>query len=79
MIEEAEKDAGLGNGGLGRLAACFMDSCATLGLPVLGYGLRYEYGMFKQLIKTGIKWKNPITGWDSVIIRGKFNAPNTRA
>ena len=52
VIEE-EPDAGLGNGGLGRLAACFMDSCATLQLPVMGYGIRYEYGMFRQYIENG--------------------------
>ncbi|MEA3405830.1 MAG: glycogen/starch/alpha-glucan phosphorylase [Pseudomonadota bacterium] len=58
-IEDAEKDAGLGNGGLGRLAACFMDSCATLQLPVMGYGLRYEYGMFRQLIQNGFQIEEP--------------------
>ena len=52
-VAEEENDAGLGNGGLGRLAACFMDSCATLNLPVMGYGLHYEYGMFQQRIENG--------------------------
>ena len=52
-IADTEQDAGLGNGGLGRLAACFLDSCATLQLPVKGYGLRYEYGIFKQRIEDG--------------------------
>ena len=56
---EFELDAGLGNGGLGRLAACFLDSCANLRLPVVGYGLRYEYGMFHQRIEGGRQIEDP--------------------
>ena len=61
-IEEligSELDAGLGNGGFGRLAACFIDSCATLQLPIIGYGLRYEYGMFTQTIINGEQVEKP--------------------
>ncbi|UDQ98534.1 glycogen/starch/alpha-glucan phosphorylase [Lentisphaerota bacterium WC36G] len=67
-IREEEVDEGLGNGGLGRLAACFLDSLATLEIPAIGYGIRYDYGIFKQVIEDGyqveqpdnwLKWGNP--------------------
>lgn len=69
-IMEQEHDMGLGNGGLGRLAACYLDSMATLQLPAFGYGIRYEYGIFEQDIENGYQveradnWLRDGNPWD---------------
>ena len=74
---DAEADAGLGNGGLGRLAACFLDSLATLGMPGYGYGINYEYGLFRQEIKGGSQRERPdawMTGETPWLIERKADA-----
>jgi len=78
-LEEEEWDAGLGNGGLGRLASCYIDSLACLGLPGYGYGIRYDYGIFHQIIENGWQreqcdnWARRGTPWE--IVRGEYLVP----
>jgi starch phosphorylase len=74
-VADKERDAALGNGGLGRLAACFLDSIATLDLPGWGYGIRYKYGMFKQVRATGLWNETPRNNLFSGGIHPAAHAP----